>query len=225
MKRHALIVSHGQPSEPEVGEAEIAEFAMEVAKSLPGWVVRGVTLSGKGTFEAAVAKLPEATPVYPMFMADGWFTQSVLPRRLGDVRVTQMAPFGTDPDLPGIAADAIRGSEAGFHGNEILVAGHGSGKSPKPAQVTRDFAAKLSDLLACPVRCGFVEEAPFLAEAAKGMAPGSICLPFFATRRGHVLEDIPDALTEARFEGRLMDPLGCMPNVPALIARRISGTG
>lgn len=227
MKRHALIVSHGQPSEPEVGEAEITAMAAEVAKNLPGWAVHGVTLSGKGTLETAVANLPEGTPVYPLFMADGWFTQTVLPRRLGSARVTMMEPFGIDPELPGIAADAIRRSVTltDSHAHEILVAGHGSGKSPRPAQVTREFAARLSGLLARPVRCGFVEEAQFLAEAAKGMAPGSICLPFFATRRGHVLEDIPQALSETGFDGTLMEPLGCLPAIPALIARRFSTTG
>lgn len=44
----ALIVSHGQPSDPDVGEAEIAALAAAVAAHLPEAHIEGVTLAAEG---------------------------------------------------------------------------------------------------------------------------------------------------------------------------------
>ena len=216
MPPHALIISHGQPSDPAVGEAEIARLAQEVNDHLPDWHITGASLSSEGTLEAAARAVPDGALVYPMFMADGWFTQTVLPRRLAGTNLRILPPFGTDPGLVAVATREIR--RQGAPNNKVFLAGHGSGKSPKPAKVTRDFAQSLAAELNTDVRCGFVEEAPFLADVAKGLAKGAVCLPFFATRRGHVLDDIPAALDEADFQGPLLDPIGCLAEIPAFIA-------
>ena len=55
-----------------------------------------------------------------------------------------------------------------------------------------------------------------------GFGPGAVCLPFFAAQGGHVTQDIPAALAEAGFQGRVLPPLGLDPRVPALIAAAIS---
>ena len=83
MSFDALIVSHGQPSDPDVGEAEIAALAAAVAAHLPEARVEGVTLAAEGRIEALSADRPGVL-IYPMFMADGWFTQVQLPKRLAD---------------------------------------------------------------------------------------------------------------------------------------------
>jgi sirohydrochlorin ferrochelatase len=53
---------------------------------------------------------------------------------------------------------------------------------------------------------------------AKTFGPGALCLPFFAARGGHVIDDLPEALAEAGFSGRLLDPVGLDSRVPGLIA-------
>ncbi len=55
--------------------------------------------------------------------------------------------------------------------------------------------------------------------------PEALCLPFFAARGGHVVEDLPAALAEAAFRGTVLEPVGLDPRVPALIARAISSPG
>ena len=65
---------------------------------------------------------------------------------------------------------------------------------------------------------GFIDQSPRIAEVAAGLAPGSVCLPFFAARGGHVLQDLPEALAAAGFAGRLLDPVGADRRVPGLIA-------
>ncbi len=71
------------------------------------------------------------------------------------------------------------------------------------------------------VRTGFIDEAPYLAEAARVAAP-ALCLPFFAGRAGHVEGDLPEALAEAEFPGRMLDPIGTDPEVPRIIAEALA---
>lgn len=222
MTFNALIVSHGQPSNPEAGEAEIAALASAVAQHVPEAQIDGVTLAAKGRIEALSAERPGAL-VYPMFMADGWFTQSQLPKRLTDTVGPQMVSFGLDCTLPMLAARWLR--QVCKYGTidpsdcDLVIAGHGSGKSRRVSEATRAFAERVAeDFKPRSVRCGFVEEDPFLKDALSGLGPNAICLPFFAARRGHVLDDLPEAVAASGFQGIVLDPIGLHPEVPKMIA-------
>ena len=46
--RQALIVAHGNPSDPAPQEAALSRLAAQVAKQLPGWGLRGATLAKAG---------------------------------------------------------------------------------------------------------------------------------------------------------------------------------
>jgi sirohydrochlorin ferrochelatase len=224
----AIIVSHGQPSEPEVAQDELARFAAEVAPHLPGWRLQAATLAQPGALDAALATAGPAPVVYPLFMTEGWFTGENLRKRLGAAPGARvLRPLGVSPELPALAADLL-GAEiarAGWRAAEtrLFVAGHGSGRSPNSARDTRAFAGALARHIAlAEIRTGFVEEPPWLADAARDMGACSVCLPFFAARRGHVIDDIPEALDAAGFEGLRLAPIGLAPGVPALVARAIA---
>ncbi|MET4102031.1 sirohydrochlorin ferrochelatase [Roseovarius sp. MBR-78] len=224
----ALIVSHGQPSEPEVAAAELARFAAQVAGHLPGWHVGAATLAQPGALDGALAGAGAAPVVYPLFMTEGWFTGENLRKRLSGVpQARVLRPLGVSPDLPALAAALLAEeiAQAGWVPTEtgLFIAAHGSGRSPNSARDTRAFAEALARHIAlAETRVGFVEEAPYLAEAATGMGAQSICLPFFAAARGHVLDDLPEGLDAAGFAGRRLAPLGLAPAVPALVARAIA---
>lgn len=64
---------------------------------------------------------------------------------------------------------------------------------------------------------GFIEEPPFLADTARGLGC-AICLPLFTLNAGHVLNDIPLAMTQAGFWGPIPPPIGGHVAVPRLIA-------
>ncbi|WP_425039422.1 sirohydrochlorin chelatase [Primorskyibacter sp. S187A] len=224
--RKALIVSHGQPSAPEVGQREIEAFAASVSAASDLLDVQGVSLAAPDALEAMVATLPEGAPLYPLFMADGWFTQVQLPKRLGTAPLHILPPFGGDPGLPEFVAGwlAKLTADTGPPAAErtLVVAGHGSGRSPRPAWVTRAFAASVQHMLPfAEVRTGFVEQPPSLEEVLSGLGPDDICLPFFATKRGHVLEDLPEAARAAGFIGHMLEPIGTHREMPRFIAHSI----
>lgn len=71
------------------------------------------------------------------------------------------------------------------------------------------------------VEAAFIDQSPRIVEAAARFPPGSLVLPFFAARGGHVIDDLPQALAEAGFEGELLPPVGLDARVPGLIRRAL----
>lgn len=223
----ALIVAHGQPSAPAPAEAALAALAARVQDLLPSFRVGAATLAAAGALEAALAQLSSHGVIYPLFMADGWFVRRALPKRLGGHGARILPPLGRDPGLPALAARHLAAECAGRgwqpEDTALLIAAHGSARGPRAALAARDFGTALAPLWAgaAPVH-GFVEEPPFIAEAARDMPAQSLCLPFFAAAGGHYREDVPQALDRAGFSGALLPPLGQHPQVPALIAAALA---
>ncbi|MCQ0968855.1 cobalamin biosynthesis protein CbiX (plasmid) [Paracoccus sp. TK19116] len=220
----AIIVSHGQPGDPEPQEQAIRDLAAQVAACDPGCEVVGATLAMPGALGAAVRN---GDLVYPMFMAEGWFTGRQLPKKLAeagapDARV--MRPFGTDPALPDlVATKAQQAAESeGWAPQDttVLLTAHGSQVSQASYTITNAVADQLASRFARVVT-GFVEQEPFVADAARGLS-WAVHVPFFALRAEHVSDDLPEALDEAGFTGPRLDPIGLAPEVPALVAAAIA---
>lgn len=219
----AVIVSHGQPGDPGPQQRAAQDLAAAVAALDPGCEVVGTTLAMPGALAEAA---DDGSLIYPMFMAEGWFTGRELPRRLaeagaGGARI--LRPFGTDPALPGlIVATAHRAAaEQGWQPGDttLLLTAHGSQRSQASFTITTDIATGIAPHFARVVT-GFVEQEPFIAEAASGL-DRAVSLPFFALRAEHVLDDLPAALDQAGFDGPRLDPIGLAPEVPAQIAAAI----
>lgn len=227
-KPAVVLVAHGQPSAPDTGEAALAAIASGVARHLPGYDVRSATLASAEVLERQLEGSGDAPRIYPLFMTRGWFLKTALTKRLGDRDLTILPPFGAERGLPALAARVLsralqaRSWTAGE--TVLLLASHGSGSGrPGPSRDTRAFADVLHQKLHfAEVRVGYIEEDPFLKDAACGLPGQSLCLPFFAAQGGHVEIDIPEALQEADFKGVLLPPIGADPDVPGMIARAIA---
>lgn len=234
----ALIVAHGQPSAPEGAALANQALAAAVQALLPDWKVFGPTLAESEALETAIAQGGAGGVVYPMFMADGWFTQTHLPARLraagaalaGEGGAWQiLPPFGLDPRLWDLAACVVQEAFAAQGGDELgarelLVAAHGSFRSDAPARVARDVAAHVAQICGLTrSEAAFIDQEPKLADVT-GFGLQAVCLPFFAASGGHVVDDLPQALAEAGFEGRILPALGLDPRVPALIAAALEAS-
>lgn len=232
MTRTAILVAHGQPSDPAPAEADVARLAAKVAAACPGWTIRAATLAAPDALQRALEGT-EAPVIFPLFMADGWFIRTALPDRLARAGVTGariLTPFGLLPEVRDLAAKATEGAARARDWRPqdctLILAAHGSGRSPHPAAAANQTAGAIAAMVPfAAIRTGFIEETPHLAEVAVGSGARAICLPLFIARWGHVIDDIPAALARARFRGVLLDPVGTMPEVPALIARAIRGCG
>lgn len=220
-----VIVSHGQPGDPDPQQRAIEDLAAAVAAQDPGLPVLGATLAKPGALAAAVT--PDCL-IYPMFMAEGWFTGIELPRRLtqaGAPAARILRPFGTDPGLPTLILSKTRAAaEAegwGMPDITLFLSAHGSQRSQASFTVTQALAETLAPHVGRVVT-GFVEQEPYIADAARGLTR-AISLPLFALRAEHVTDDLPEALDAAGFQGSRLDPIGLAPEVPGLIARAIAG--
>jgi sirohydrochlorin ferrochelatase len=199
----ALIMAHGQPSDPRPAGAALEALASRVQDLLPGWQVRAATLAEPGAVARAVAGAAPGV-VFPMFMAGGWFTRVQIPARLAEAGATGwrvLEPFGCDPMVHDLCVALAE--EAGAA--EVILAAHGSFKSAVPSDVAAHVAARIEAGVGCKVAVGFI-------------GFGTVCLPFFAAEGGHVSDDIPAALAEAGFQGRILPPVGLDARVPGLIA-------
>jgi sirohydrochlorin ferrochelatase len=228
----ALLIAHGAPSCPPSQEFALADMAARAEAAGAGPMI-AATLAARRPFDAKVAQaLDGGGPVivYPMFMSDGWFSGTHLPRRLAAAgldaaRARMLAPFGMDPLLPALCARRALEAAArmGLPPERValVLAAHGAPSNKRPAEVTREVAAHIA--LLAPFRsvtCGFVDQPPHLAEALSLDGP-AICLPFFATRASHVIVDLPEAVAAAGFDGPVLGPIGLDPAIPGLIAAAV----
>ena len=221
MTKYALIVAHGQPSDPRVAGAALEALGAQVQALLPGWSVGAATLAEDGAVARAVAGQPGGV-VFPMFMAGGWFTRVQIPKRLAEAGAvgwpgtwTVLEPFGCDPLVHDLCVTLVREAGAG----EMILAAHGSFKSPAPSDIARHVAGRIAIEAGVEVAVGFIDQEPQLASLT---GRGGVCLPFFAAEGGHVSDDIPSAMQEAGFQGRILPPVGLDERVPGIIAAAIA---
>lgn len=222
--RTAIIVSHGQPSVPVPAELALMTFAAQVQSYLPDHDIQSATLAMPGRLEKV---MQNGALIYPFFMAKGWFTAKVLPKRLVGFDYLMAAPFGRDPALPGLSATALRtkAREQGWNPEtvSILLAAHGSARGPKAAEATEQFAKALqAKMPQAQIRPGYVEEPPHIDTSAHGLPETSICLPFFAQSGDHVRSDIPQALEAANFTGPVLPVAGALPGSARMVAESIA---
>ena len=217
MTQHALIVAHGQPSDPRPAGAALEALAATVQALLPGWSVGAATLAEAGAMAQAVVGLPGGV-VFPMFMAGGWFTRVQIPKKLaeaGAVGWTVLEPLGCDPAVHDLCVTIAR--EAGAE--QVILAAHGSFKSSVPSDIARHVAGRIAGDTGADVATGFIDQEPQLASLT---GRGGVCLPFFAAEGGHVSDDIPAALAVAGFQGRILTPVGLDARVPGIVAAAIA---
>ena len=222
-----VLVAFGSLSDAEALEEAVQDLTTDVAAELPDWTLRGATLGAEGAIARAFDGLSPEASVFPLMMSDGWLMRRVLPDALkaagrGDTPV--LTPLGLMPAFRDHCADMIRvGVAENGHPAEatsVVLAAHGSARGPRPAACTRALAEELARVTGVrAVVPGYLEEAPFLADALRDAPEPAICLPCFATNAWHVTGDVPQAVREACFTGLVLPAAGTVTGVEAIIAR------
>ncbi len=168
--------------------------------------------------------------VYPLFLADGHFSRTVLRKQLekaaagAEKRIELLPPLGLDPALAEIvgahAATAAR--QHGFdpiHATLVLLA-HGSSKGP----ASRDATTQLAEWTARPprfraVRAAFLEEPPALQEISAATHGPLVVVGLFAGSGLHGAGDVPDAVAAlAREDAVFAGNVGAFAELSGLVS-------
>src|SRR5262249_47686029 len=135
-------------------------------------------ISGEPTIKEALDRLAAGKViVYPLFASSGYFTRDRLVHLLdaaddGTRKVEMLPPLGLDPGLPDVVV-ACAGQAAHTHGFRpetcaVILLAHGSRRDPASRQATEHMAREVARMSAfSDVRIAFLEERPFLDEAAR----------------------------------------------------------
>lgn len=152
---------------------------------------------GLDAFSSSVADVT----VVPLFIANGYFTRTVIPRELqlsgrvtsiGDRRVRYASPIGSHPSLAKVLVQRSR--EAGATGSEALaILGHGTGRDNRSAANTYLQSDAVRDLAASPeVVTVFIDQSPNMRDVFEiARSRDIIMVPLFIADGWHVGETIP----------------------------------
>jgi sirohydrochlorin ferrochelatase len=226
----AVLASHGDRAGAEPNCA-LMHHADAVRREAGLRTVTAGVLKGEPTLEEALRLAHESGAqrivVYPLFMAEGYFTSSVLPdriRRAGYAASSRLlAPLGLDRGLSALMlADALstaRDAALDPATSRLLVVGHGSKIGPAPAEAAR----KVADAIArkgrfAEVATAFLEESPYLDAQLSGEWAPTVVAGFFFGDGMHAGEDVPAAIRATGARAVYAGPIGHSPRVPALIA-------
>jgi sirohydrochlorin ferrochelatase len=169
--------------------------------------------------------------IYPFFMADGYFTKTVLPKRIAEAglrkKIHQLRPLGVDAGLPALVLDeAVRAAAAsGLHPphTRLLIVGHGSKLSRASLRSTERVACKVRQRKAfASVETAYLEEDPWLAAQLSSSPLPTLVSGFFSGDGLHAAEDVPEAIRQSGAQAVYCGPIGRTEAVVALIVAAVA---
>lgn len=193
-------------------------------------VVTAGVLKGDPSLEDAVTSALDTgasdVVIYPMFMADGYFTKTVLPQRLAALRPLQnfriLPPLGVDPRLPAFILDHTLSTAMQHKVNpktsRLLVVGHGSQLGPASSQSTQAIANFIAqkDVFSV-VETAFLEEEEFLEDALVRTSSLTLVLGFFSGDGMHAADDVPKLISKTGAHAIYTGSIGSLPELASFI--------
>ncbi len=231
-----ILAAHGDRGGESPNATLLAHCARLSADGTFRSVAAGI-LRGEPALEdsvwAALASGATYLAVYPMFMADGYFTRKVLTQRLAaleiPVDVQVLAPLGADQRLPDLmrieALAAADRSGVAAQTARLLIVGHGSKIGPASAEATREVAAAIDRVGGfARVETAFLEEPEFLEDALRrDVSTPTVVSGFFSGDGLHAAEDVPKAIAVSGARAIYAGPIGKSKRVTEMIRTSISG--
>jgi sirohydrochlorin ferrochelatase len=229
-----VLAAHGDRAGPAPNTTLLSHRDALRASGAFRHVAAGV-LKGEPMLETALAEAAQSgaaqTFIYPLFMADGYFTKTVLPQRIASAgygsHCTLLTPLGLDPRLPDLmldqAAATAKSAQVSPASARRLVVGHGSKFGPASAEATRRVAEDLRRAGSFShVETAFLEEPPFLLEKLCDNAVPTIVTGFFSGEGLHAGEDVPAAILESGANAHYAGPVGSSAGIARLVRTSIA---
>ncbi|HEY2186002.1 MAG TPA: CbiX/SirB N-terminal domain-containing protein [Xanthobacteraceae bacterium] len=231
-----LLAAHGERSSGAMN-AGIARLAADLrGRHIVQEVAIGF-IKGIPTITESVRALhADEILVYPLFLADGYFTRTRLPELLQDAsaadrhrRVRILPPLGLHPSLAPLIVERLVGTArargiAPAHAAVILLS-HGSRTDPASRNAAELIAAEVRQRASfLAVRVALLEESPSLREAASDLSGAIFVFGLFAGEGMHGAGDAPRLVEELRradavFAGNVASLDGIADLIAAAVAR------
>lgn len=229
-----ILAAHGERQVASPNRL-LAGHARALSERLSPMPVACGVLNGEPSLESALeavaGKGAGRLLVYPLFMADGYFVEQVLPKRIAEsgarLEPLILSPLGLDPGLEALmlaeALAAAKGRGFAPEKTRLLVAGHGSKFGPASADATRRMANRLAGANRfARVGAAFLEEPPFIADALKEDEGPVVVSGFFAGDGMHSSRDVPEAIARARGPAVYTGPVGAHEAVRDIVAAAVA---
>jgi sirohydrochlorin ferrochelatase len=228
-----LIAAHGE-RRPDANN----EGAMRIARAVAALdLVSAVGvgfISGTPTVkEAFVMLTAPSVIVYPLFASSGYFTRDRLVQLLDEANsegrdVEVMAPLGLDPGLPDLVLDQAtriaRGNGFEPEASTIILLAHGSRRNAASREATEQVARGIeSRAVFREVGVAFLEERPFLSDAAALVQGPAVVIGLFSGDGLHGARDAPRLIADlARNDMTYGGVVGCIAGIEDLVAGSVA---
>jgi len=216
-----LICNHGV-----YGGVGTAQQLADKLAGQPGFSAIDVCcLRGSPSLEDAIERLADDQAadqqivLLPNLMADGYAMGVLRDRAFAQaaqakVAIQIAAPLGSHRDIPAIL-DSVSMKACAAQGwpaseTTLLIVGHGSGRSRKPAEVTRMQAKAVAHMRHyAEVKIAFLDEAPSIKDAITATIHRPVVVVgLFADLGPHGVDDIPEQLGDCGDEIVYAGPIG-----------------
>jgi len=232
-----LIAAHGERRAGASNESVLRIARAVAAKKIVSAVAVGF-IRGEPSIGEALQRLsgPKVI-VYPLFVANGYFTRDRLVQLLDETNgkgrsISLLPPLGLDRGLPKLVADhaARVARERGFSpgASTVVLLAHGSRQNPASREATEQMAAEVTKLGMCrAARVAFLEERPFLEEAVRTCPGPVIVVGMFSGEGLHGARDAPCLVArlgrpEVIYSGVIGNAPGVDEAVSSSVARAVA---
>lgn len=213
--RSLVLIGHGSHLNGESAVAVYKYAELIRSKGLFDEVIEGYWKEEPSLRQVLRTTASNDVTVIPMFISEGYFTETVIPRELGlghqgpvpktgivksvaGKTVRYALPYGVHPSMTEVILARAREvfPELKEHGSEtaLVVLGHGTTRNENSKRVIIENAERLQATgLFAEVEALFLDQDPKVntwPDVVK--APNVIVVPFFASEGWHTLETIPE---------------------------------
>lgn len=211
--RSLVLIGHGSHLNGESAQAVYRYAEMLRERGLYDEVIEGYWKEEPSLRQVLKTTASTDVTVIPMFISEGYFTETVIPRELGlghqgpvppegvarvlggrTVRYT--LPYGVHPSMQEVILARAREAlpDASPHDTALIVLGHGTTRNENSNKVVHQNAEfiRQSGQFA-EVHALFLDEEPKVGTWPDVVrAPRVVVVPFFASEGWHTLETIPE---------------------------------
>jgi sirohydrochlorin ferrochelatase len=230
-----LLVAHGERRDG-AGNEGVARLALDLARrGVAAEVGVGFIKGTPSVAETLSGFAMDDVVVYPLFLADGYFTRRRLPQLIAGgheasavrPRVRVLPPLGIDPVLVDLVAEKARQTAAAAHMSAevvtLVLLAHGTPRDPASRQAAELMARRLAARgLFCGVCSAFLEEPPSLAQVLDGIPGPVVVVGLFAGEGLHGGDDAPQLVRQAgRAEVVFAGNVGAFAGIADVIAAAV----